>query len=445
MLLTAMAALAAAVVAQALSPDPSAVDRGRKALLENNYIPPGWSRDAYEQAWKRWDGVTAKPADYAAAFRDVYGLHPAPYPNKDLPMGLREGMRLFGRGVGIDCMACHGGSILGNSYVGLGNASLDAQALFEDMNAGSGLPSRLPMRFSNVRGTSEAGGMSVYLLARRNPDLTFRSPALDLGLHDQMCEDVPAWWLLHKKQTMYFTGGADAHSVRSIMQFMMGSINGPSAFDKAETDFADIREYLGSLRPPKYPFPIDRPLAAKGEAVFEKSCAKCHGTYGEQWTYPNKIVPIDEIGTEPARYTGITAEFGHYYDSSWFARAERKSGQAYPAKATTGYQAPPLDGVWATAPYLHNGSAPTIYHVLNSKTRPMRFTRSYRTASEDYDSVKLGWKYSEVGPPDPRASLREQRKVYDTTQPGRGNRGHIYGDELTEEQRMAVIEYLKTL
>src|SRR5438552_556993 len=97
----------------------TAADRGRKALLEGNYIPAGWSRDAYDQAWKRWEGVTAKPADYAAAYRETYGLHPPPYANGDLPMGLREGPRLFAKGVGIDCMACHGGSMLGSSYVGL--------------------------------------------------------------------------------------------------------------------------------------------------------------------------------------------------------------------------------------------------------------------------------------------------------------------------------------
>jgi mono/diheme cytochrome c family protein len=427
------------------SESPGAADRGRKYLLENSYIPAIWSRDAYDQAWKRWEGVTAKPADYAAAFRDVYGLHPAPYPNGDLPMGLREGPRLFGKGVGFDCMACHAGSILGHSYVGLGNASLDVQAVFEDLNAGSGLPTQLPMRFSNIRGTSEAGGMGVYLLARRNPDLTFRRPAADLGLHDDLCEDVPAWWLLHKKKTMYHSAGADAHSVRALMQFMLASINGPATFDKAEADFADIQQYLYSLRPPIYPYSIDHSLAARGRAIFTKTCSRCHGTYGDDWTYPNKIVPLDEIGTDPARYHGITPKYDHYYDETWFAKPEQGKGPAYRAKESAGYQAPPLDGLWATAPYFHNGSAPTVYHVLNSKARPKRFTRSYHTAAEDYDPVQLGWKYREVGPVDPKLPARERRKVYDTTQPGRGNGGHAYGDDLSDEQRTAIIEYLKTL
>src|SRR3954465_482012 len=84
-----------------------AVERGRKHLLGDNYIPAIWSRDAYDNAWKRWEGMTGKPADYSASFRETNGLPPAPYPNNGLPMGLREGPRLLGKGVGIDCLACH--------------------------------------------------------------------------------------------------------------------------------------------------------------------------------------------------------------------------------------------------------------------------------------------------------------------------------------------------
>src|SRR5262249_34090467 len=112
----------------------SAADRGRKALLEKTYNPAVWTPDAFANVWKRWPGVTEKPADYDRAVRDYYGLHPAPYPNAGLPMGLREGWRLLAKGISVDCMICHGGSILGQSYVGLGNTSLDIEALFADLN-----------------------------------------------------------------------------------------------------------------------------------------------------------------------------------------------------------------------------------------------------------------------------------------------------------------------
>src|SRR5580704_1756604 len=84
----AAAAVFAAAILYAGAAENSAVERGRKHLLEDNYIPAIWSRDAYDQAWKRWEGVSAKSADYDAAFRETYGLHPAPYPNGNLPMGL---------------------------------------------------------------------------------------------------------------------------------------------------------------------------------------------------------------------------------------------------------------------------------------------------------------------------------------------------------------------
>src|SRR5262249_15567566 len=147
------------------------------------------------------------------------------------------------------------------------------------------------------------------------------------------------------------------------------------------------------------------------------------------------------------RYQGISQKFGRHYNKSWFAH-EREGWYAddYPGRMTGGYQAPPLDGVWATAPYFHNGSAPTVYHVLNSKARPKAFTRPYGTGKEDYDPEKWGWKVQvlERGP-DPGAPAFERRKVYDTTQPGRGNGGHPFGDKLTDDERTAVIEYLKTL
>src|SRR5262249_9650893 len=121
-------------------------------------------------------------------------------------------------------------------------------------------------------------------------------------------------------------------------------------------------------------------------------------------------------------------------------------GRPLQAMPHHGYQAPPLDGVWATAPYFHNSSVPTLYHILNSKTRPKIFTRSYRTGPEEYDTEKVGWKITVLEKPaDPKLPPIERRKIYDTGLTGRGNSGHTFGDALTEEQRMAVIEYLKTL
>lgn len=421
----------------------SAPERGKKALLERTFIPAFWSRGAYDHAWKQWPGAGKEaPPDYARRFRERYGLHAAPYANGELPMGLRDSSFLFRAGLATDCLLCHGGSIAGQSYVGLGNASLDMQLLFEELNLADGRPKGTPFTFCNVRGTNEAGSMSVFLLAYREPDLRVRSAPLDLEQHEKLCEDVPAWWLLKKKQTMYHTGGTSARSARSLMQFMLHPLNGPDVFQREEKTFEDVLAYLVTLETPKYPLPVDAELARRGERLFEKTCSRCHGTYGGDGSYPNKIVPLAEIGTDRTRFEGISSKFGEHYNKSWFAQGT--NGDT--AVAPVGYQAPPLDGIWATAPYFHNGSAPTVYHVLNSQARPKIFTRSYGTEKEDYDSEKLGWKVQVLDAgPDRSLAPAERRKVYDTTQPGRSNTGHTFGDKLSDDERRAVIEYLKTL
>ena len=277
--------------------DPATIARGKKSLESTTFIPGFWPPFAYDLAWKQW-GLKEKPHEYDAAFRERYGLHTAPYANGKYPMGLREASVVFGKGIGIDCMTCHGGSVMGTSYVGLGNTSLDIHALFEDLYRAGGLKADLPFTFSHVRGTNEAGAFGVYLLGLRTPDLTFKPELTDLGLKDNSVEDVPAWWHLKKKKTMYFTGDADARSVRALMQFMMHPLSGPNDFKKHEPAFHEVQQYLLSLEPPKYPFKVNRKLATMGREIFADHCAKCHGTYGEGGKYPNKVIPIDEIGTD---------------------------------------------------------------------------------------------------------------------------------------------------
>jgi hypothetical protein len=441
--------LLAAVSLQAA--EPTAAERGQKALFEHNYNQPTITKKGFDQLWKIW-GLETPPAqaDFDRMLRERYGLHDAPFPNKGLPMGLREAPLPLGigKGIALDCMLCHGGSIAGKSYVGLGNTALELQGFFEETAAADGRGRKTPFKFSNTRGTNEAGATAVFLFSYREPDLRIRLSPLDLGLHDDMCEDVPAWWLLKKKKTMYYTGASDARSVRSIMQFMMSPLNGPHDFAKAEPAFRDIQAYILSLEPPKYPLPIDRELAAKGEKLFTATCSRCHGTYGEKWTYPSRIVSINDIGTDRTRFEGVTRKFADHYNQSWFSQEESGwLGDSYRVKETAGYQAPPLDGIWATAPYLHNGSVPTLYNLLNSKTRPKVFTRSFRTDLEAYDAEKVGWKIEVVdkAPDAAKVTPLEYRRVYDTSKTGRGNGGHTYGDKFDDDERKAVIEYLKTL
>ncbi|MCS6978018.1 MAG: hypothetical protein NZM31_13565, partial [Gemmatales bacterium] len=201
---------------------PSA-ERGKHLLQTRAFNPPIWPKQVYDNVWKVW-GYTEKPGDFEQQVLDRYGLHPAPFDNKGYPLGLKEARGLLGVGITTDCMICHGGSIFGQSYIGLGNASLDLQSLYEDLAQAMGRKQATPFPFTNVRGTTEAGAMAVFLFQLRDADLKLR-PAVDLGMRTDLCEDAPAWWLLKKKQTMYHTGSTNARSVRSIMQFMLTPLN----------------------------------------------------------------------------------------------------------------------------------------------------------------------------------------------------------------------------
>jgi hypothetical protein len=421
-------------------------ERGRNALTATGYLKPGWTDAAYRRAGALWsEGAPdpdKDPSAYAAAFMRHYGLHPAPFPNDGLPMGLRRGVTGGGSkaGLQIDCMVCHGGSIGGSSYVGLGNTQLDLKALLNELTRADGRalpPSTFVMNSS--RGTVNAGMVAAVLLSLRNTDLSFRVFPLPLGTNlPEM--DVPPWWHMARKRTMYYDGRTDARSVRTSMQFLLGEKT-LQEFQELEPRFRDILAYFKSLKPPPYPFAVDRAQAGRGQSVFEENCARCHGTYGPGGSYPNKTIALDVVGTDPARALGMGLPLVKHYNATWF-------GVEYPVSETMkGYQAPPLDGIWATAPYLHNGSVPTLTALLNSPSRPSRFKRPPSTAFAHYDTANVGWKFEVVapGPLPSSVSAQEGRGIFDASRYGLGNQGHTFGDSLDDDEREELIEYLKTL
>ena len=434
------------LLAESPRPDPAAVERGRIALTQTGHLKPAWKRGSVEAIAKLWGGTTpdakGDPDGFAREFNLRYGLHPAPYPDDGLPMGLRVGVTKAGtrEGIQIDCMVCHGGSIGGTSFVGLGNTTLDLKGLLDDLERAEGRrPPFAMFTLNSTRGTVNAGQIAALLLSLRNPDFSERKFPLPLGANlPEM--DVPAWWHLKRKATMYCDGRTPAGSVRTNMQFVMGekSLDELKALEPA---FRDVQAYLLSLEPPKYPFPIDEASAGRGRSAFNRACASCHGTYGAGGEYPDRIVELDVIGTDRARAEGLSKGLVSHYNQTWF-------GELEPADPVmVGYQAPPLDGIWATAPYLHNGSVPTLHAVLNSAERPKVFRKPTTTDFANYDRTHVGWRVEPLeGVPNLRAmSTLEARRIYDTARFGLGNGGHTFGDKLGEPERMDVIEYLKTL
>ncbi|HSB92394.1 MAG TPA: hypothetical protein VLC28_04720, partial [Flavitalea sp.] len=187
-------------------------------------------------------------------------------------------------------------------------------------------------------------------------------------------------------------------------------------------------------KPPKYPHAVDTVLAASGKVLFEGNCSHCHGTYGDDESFPNLLIPQSAIGTDSLLSTSnySTPQFVTWFNSSWFTSGDHPA-TLEPFK---GYIAPPLDGIWVTAPYLHNGSVPTLEAILDSKLRPQYWERNFITPQYDYQRV--GWTYS-------TKEKAGGTTIYNTTLPGYGNMGHYFGDRLSASEKKEVLEYLKTL
>ena len=246
--------------------------------------------------------------------------------------------------------------------------------------------------------------------------------------------DVPPWWLLKKKHAMFYNGFGRGDFGRFLMASNLLTVTDTSEAAEVDKHFNDVLAWIYSLQPPVYPQTINTKLAESGQLIFEASCSGCHGTYGKDADYPNLLIPEETIQTDSLLYSSnySSPQFVNWFNQSWFTTGD------HPAMLVhfKGYIAPPLDGIWATAPYLHNGSVPNLETLLNSKLRPKYWSRDFKNPQYDIDSP--GWKYKEE-------SVAVNKDTYNTTLKGYSNAGHTFGDKLSNEERTALIEYLKTL
>jgi mono/diheme cytochrome c family protein len=245
---------------------------------------------------------------------------------------------------------------------------------------------------------------------------------------------------MRKKHASFYNAEGRGDQVRFMILASTTCTDSVEEAAQIDSWFADVRAYLVTLEPPPYPYAVDSALAENGRRLFRMNCKRCHGTYGEDWSYPNKVIELEDVGTDPALAQDA------YHDSDRFLRWFNTSfyGEGARVSPALGYIAPPLDGVWATAPYLHNGSVPTLAALLDTKSRP----DYWRFAGEepDYDQSSLGWAYNEVAHgKDSAMGWDERNRIYDTTLRGYSNGGHDFGDDLTQAERLALLEYLKTL
>jgi len=379
--------------------------------------------------------------------------------NKDIPYDYTVVLAPNGEPVvAPNCMQCHAQVFDGKLIMGLGNSTIDfthgekldpknaiaAEKLLKNLDPKKYEAAEPFLRVvkgiggqlrTEVRGVNTADRLAALLASHRDPK-TFRwndQAMLDVSA-DVIPTDVPAWWMLKKKNAMFYNGFGRGDFGRFLMASNLLTVNDTAESREVDAHFNDVLAYINSIKPPVYPNTVNRALAKQGGILFVQNCSKCHGSYGNDGKYPNLLIPESEIQTDSLLYKSNyqSYQFVEWFNNSWFAQGD------HPARLEpfNGYIAPPLDGIWITAPYLHNGSVPDLETLLNSRQRPRYWSRDFDNPEYDYD--KLGWKYSVH-------DSAQGKTAYNTTLPGYGNYGHTYGDKLSNRERKAIIEYLKTL
>ncbi len=226
----------------------------------------------------------------------------------------------------------------------------------------------------------------------------------------------------------------------------------------------DLEGWLMTLKPPAYPLPVDEALAKQGAAVFEERCAGCHASGRDNRL--GTVIPLAEIGTDPERANAWTREAADSANRA--VRAGTGIDRTPMAKPEPGYVALQLDGLWLRGPYLHNGSVPTVRALLEApENRPRTFYRGYdvldrknlgfvslRCNGEEAELPGVGegggYGGGERGGGGATSAVQwgcmpaDKGWLMDTSERGNGNGGHVYGVDLSDALKAALVEYLKT-
>lgn len=215
-----------------------------------------------------------------------------------------------------------------------------------------------------------------------------------------------------------------------------------------------LEALAAKLTIPKWPESLlgklDAARVPRGGLLYQQQCATCHET-SVDGKFPDRVVSLAQIGTDPNR----SVNFGRPVGADPFAKVlgaaldkvekksfEREGVTAAEAatleppqviwRTTAGYSARPIDGMWATAPYLHNGSVPTLHDLL---LPPAQRPKTFLTGSREFDPKKVGFATD---------GAAGATFLLDTSLDGNHNSGHTYGTALSDEERLDLLEYLKS-
>ena len=396
---------------------------------------------------------------------------------KDLPIGLSRRRRLGMDEVGLNCAVCHTGTVRETAesdptiHPGMPANQIDMQAVIgfllecgqdnrltydavvqnaRENGERIGFIERMIYKFrvlgpegdlfkQSERMTEQIGLIlddSVTPWGRGRVDTFNPYKALQFNWdltqlpHDELqgASDFPAIWNQAPREGMdlHWDGNNKSVDERNLSASLGAGVT-PVTIDHPQLE--EVKKWIWNLPPPDYPFAEDDDLAKRGAPIFQAQCAMCHAFDGE---FVGTVEDIEDIGTDPFRLNSYT----YLFSINQYALYPNSEYQFKNFRKTNGYANQPLDGIWLRAPYLHNGSVPTLRALLD---RPARRPKTFYRGYDVYDQDDVGFVHDV--PAEDGLSYSE----YDTSLPGNSNSGHDYGLDLSDEETDALLEYLKTL
>jgi hypothetical protein len=319
-------------------------------------------------------------------------------------------------------------------------------------------PAVMPFRHGPYRlDALTLGALNIALMSPPSPMGGVSTPPLSADVP----VSYPAIWTGPWRENVQYYVAIHSPLPRNVIQAFSTSFVRPSGVAPhraiAMKNLIIMEEWLRDLNPPAWPEEwlgaIDHARARKGRELFQQRCAECHNW---QLTGPNPLgvsfirtyeTAAEKLGTDATlankfrnanermlllqqKSNELIIEHFKAENTGPVERQQATLGKDNVWAIRSGYSSGPLDGTWATAPYLHNGSVPTLYDLLLPEDdRPKKF----RLGSREFDPVKVGLK-------------SEGEFEFDTSIAGNRNIGHSgkqFGTDMTDEERYAVIEYLK--
>jgi cytochrome c peroxidase len=293
----------------------------------------------------------------------------------------------------------------------------------------------------------------------------------------------PPMWMVQQTWWYHWDGNTNSLLQRNVGQAVgMGAVYDPKTYRSAVRAGAlgQLEHVLWKLQSPRWPAELGdfrTESVEKGASVYRQHCAACHVIPPADFAKLvaakseddlSKITALDDVGTDANRINNYkirvgrdpqTKEGGEDFTvalhdvatkltnaalaDSELTEAEQKALERPEVewRTTNGYVARPLVGVWATAPYLHNGSVPTLWDLLEKPAdRPAKFIVGHR----EFDPERVGYVTEVEKIPE---SIRGKPPLleFDTSIPGNSRQGHLYGTDLPPESKRDLIEFLKTL